>query len=600
MTSQQDLLYSKLYALEIPKEDIKEEEENEEYERLNKYINDITEWIEVGHLTAFEIEQHIKQDDLDIQTIEPLENKMKEMEKTIENCIELKEEVKMMKYKLKLTKIQSEWSGLQHFIRSLKSIVEEMNEKRKVRGWMESILINVDSLSLMIFQFQEKRHQNIPFENLLVDIDNQVGPLFNDVERVYQRMTNDNIEDDELLRKHMLVQEKWESLRIEIDELKMELKEDRWLAVFKQVADQVEGMMDGLDKTVSQYVHQMRRNTPQSTCSTSSTDSSSSITISSKLKSIEKNFDAKFKYYTPSIDKMLTMLGNGIAARVSKDTITLKRHQAMIQRWDQLKLTMDHLRKREMLYDRPMSPARSSSRLSESSSFKSPEPDFFRARSPLFTPIERSTTPNNTRWRSSPIERSTTPNHLRWRSSPVEKHLSDTSSVDSFIKQRNEEYEERKIQKRTSANQLRSSPVMIRRAVTPSLIPRPKTPHNEIPRPRSSIARKIVEEKKGNGSHFLVNDRKHYKPDMKDELDIEIATMINASPVTIHCQKAPQGQGKYYFGNELTPSLGGGKKVYSCKLMTYRNKKNKVLIRVGGGWQDLEIFLLEHMNLVGN
>lgn len=93
-----------------------------------------------------------------------------------------------------------------------------------------------------------------------------------------------------------------------------------------------------------------------------------------------------------------------------------------------------------------------------------------------------------------------------------------------------------------------------------------------------------------------------YHPDPKDPLDVEVAQIMNASPITIRCQRAEPG--KYYFGNELSLSSMGGKKLYTCKLMTYTNRKggqfknNKVLIRVGGGWQDLEFFLLEHSSLM--
>ena len=128
------------------------------------------------------------------------------------------------------------------------------------------------------------------------------------------------------------------------------------------------------------------------------------------------------------------------------------------------------------------------------------------------------------------------------------------------------------------------------------MIPRPKTPSsNTMPRvgsPRITTPRMsspMVQPKAGK-----------YRPNAKDPLDKEISLIINASPIPIQCTKAGP-DGRYYFGNELTPSLGGGKKIYTCKLMTYENrdKRNKVLIRVGGGWQDLEIFLLEHMNLMG-
>jgi hypothetical protein len=89
-----------------------------------------------------------------------------------------------------------------------------------------------------------------------------------------------------------------------------------------------------------------------------------------------------------------------------------------------------------------------------------------------------------------------------------------------------------------------------------------------------------------------------YRPDPRDALDVEVAAVVNASPITIRCQKAQPG--RYYFGNQASVSSMSGKKLYACKLMTYGDrrggqyKNNKVLIRVGGGWQDLEFFLLEH------
>lgn len=96
-----------------------------------------------------------------------------------------------------------------------------------------------------------------------------------------------------------------------------------------------------------------------------------------------------------------------------------------------------------------------------------------------------------------------------------------------------------------------------------------------------------------------------YRPNPKDPLDVEVAKVINASPISIKCQRGPGGGGKYLFGSELSPSPGGGKKMYTCKLMTYTDRRssdkvprNKVLVRVGGGWQDLEMFLLDHANLM--
>lgn len=141
------------------------------------------------------------------------------------------------------------------------------------------------------------------------------------------------------------------------------------------------------------------------------------------------------------------------------------------------------------------------------------------------------------------------------------------------------------------------------------MIPRPKTPTSNALRPRSSMARitnmtrseSPFRPSTSSTAPHTASTATSYRPDPKDPLDKQVALIVNRSPIPIQCsKKAGTADGRYYFGNELTPSLGGGKKIYTCKLMTYENSgRNKVLIRVGGGWQDLEIFLLEHMNLIG-
>lgn len=722
-------LYDGLYQIQIPDKelgDLFSKHDNltlEEVIREFKLITDrIMQWLEVAHMTAFTIEQNVKRQQ-QIEDIEPLLSCCQSMAPIIPLLIEMNDII-YDEPTVTITKIQSEWSGLQHFISSVKKALEESNEKNELLKLMSSILIQIDDLSLMIFQYQEKRHIQVVLErdqavtstvieaaaaagggepkedSILIDIDNRVGPLFNDVEKVYTRMTSSPPEDNTglLSRKHLLVQDRWENLRVEIDELKVELKEDRWLVVFKQVADQVDGMMDGLDKTVSQcymMIQQIKEtglSTSTSTSTTTSTSSNSSntnTTVMDKLRSVEKNFDAKYKYYTPSIAKMLMMLGNGIAARVSRNATTLNRHENMLSRWNQLKVTMDTLRKKDLpdislTTARPMSPATTIcwSRLSDrsdNSSFlmKSPEPTIAeRSRSPYVSSVASSSPiPFNMLdeyHRKTPTTPSKRDHHL-WHSnnkspspvygrsqqmSPLSREKRSNlvpSTSDTFKKssagyktnnnnnnveedEDDDEFEistsdfRRPVQpiqqqqqqqptyrsKSSLSTSTRSMTPNARRCGTPSMIPRPKTPtaSSLIPRPktpsyRSGSPRVLQSPRVGSpmikqSSSPQQQQSGKYRPNVKDPLDKEIGFIINSSPVPIQCQKAAgQQEGKYYFGNELTPSLGGGKKIYTCKLMTYDNnrtqspKRNKVLIRVGGGWQDLEIFLLEHMNLMG-
>ncbi|KAI9263272.1 hypothetical protein BDA99DRAFT_559827 [Phascolomyces articulosus] len=865
-------------------------------DKLNTMATSLTQWLSTAHMTVFTMEQKVKDDTAAIMDTHPLEKAMQQAQPIISTFVEYINEEDDMEPSMRMSvaKIQSEWSGLQHFASSVTKTVNALVEERHLASTMDHILLQLDDISLMIFQYHEKKLMMKPStssgttlststssstsntnnaasstnkeDEVLVAIDDRVEPVFREVERVYARMTSASDPPTDktgvLGRKHAMVQERWENLRSEIDDLKFGLKEDRWLTVFRQVADQVDVMIDGLEKTTAQcytMIQQVRdrvgnggTGVPKPHGSTTSVSSSSSsgsnhsnshhhhgppvMVDQHKFRSAEKNFEAKYKYYTPSIDRMLAMLGNGIASRVGQDLQTTRRHQTMLQKWSQLKAEMDDLRMRDLpeterllMADRPISPAwsRMSDRSDKSwKGYRSPEPPvvYDRARSPYSrstlsrtgSPLYddrqqhgRSATPssgmrshssigtNNHHHHASPShhhrtmsppiiysarQRTVSPHSF---SSLLRPSTSDSSSVSSSSQQ--EDYLLRKNKSRapsesfmkpTKSSTLRKqqaaqqsitkqresavrsatpnssghrhhqqqqlptrpmssmdrvgSPTRlpvpypdreramspVRRSGTPSLIPRPKTPSraaSPTPRPRSSMAhnspspptaskqqsqqsfadqqRRILRKKQSmpalmhrsgsptqarlfnartpspqygyrrgsdntfsdydeydddenynnnnindyyyndyndnnnnNGlltpssswrkyqqrqqkepSSYQVEEHSAYKPDPKDPLDVEVAKIVNASPIAIKCQKGPNaGSGRYYFGSELSPSVGGGKKLYTCKLMSYtgtrrrhtstteKAARNKVLVRVGGGWQDLELFLLHY------
>ncbi|CAO3642816.1 unnamed protein product [Cunninghamella blakesleeana] len=506
--SQEEDSLDKLHSLYLPDKEIdtllsSQQQNNnltvkEKTDLLTTITSTISKWIETIHLTLFTLEQNVKQNNAtngDTQVVDEAVQKMNPIIDTLTTDIiellddiieeddhDIEEEENYHQYKMiilstkaGITKIQSEWSGLKHFLSSVKQSFSAIEEEKKLRQLMDHVLIQIDDLSLLIFQYQEQRsngknlasssinnnNNNTPTslldfkddlttssnssapDDILIDIDNRVGPLFNDVEKIYNRMVASDTPPKDisgvLQKRHRMVQERWECLRVEIDELKVDLKEDRWLAVFKQVADQVDAMMDGLDKTVEQCQQMVQQVSDwqqslitigglSSTLSTSSSSttvtpqqqqqqypvppkgilrsskshhSSSNASVSStsssgsnnntsssqpimidhaKLRSIEKNFEAKYKYCTPLITKMLNMLGSGIAARVSENNATVTRHEQMVLRWQKLKSVMDDLRIRSLpdiekflIFERPISPAWSKVSGSDRS-YKSPEP----------------------------------------------------------------------------------------------------------------------------------------------------------------------------------------------------------------------------------
>ena len=54
-----------------------------------------------------------------------------------------------------------------------------------------------------------------------------------------------------VLRKHTTLLAEWESVQDETEVLKEELKEDKWLTVFRTVTEQADGMMSSLEKAVN-------------------------------------------------------------------------------------------------------------------------------------------------------------------------------------------------------------------------------------------------------------------------------------------------------------------------------------------------------------
>jgi hypothetical protein len=428
-------------------------------EDVNEACRSMSHWLNVANLVLYSQEQQttsaVETDDLKSlnkgvkcmeSCISSLQDISEKLEEESRSCLgeASKLEQQEVAVKLAITKLQSEWSAFKHFYSSVNKQITGMQDRKKLLEMMNDILVQIDELSTVIFEFQEKRHAAAaaadvgeprsslyPSERTeltqseknrddltLMHIDSRVEPLFAKVDSVYTQLVSPNPPYDPegiLVKKHLIVQQKWESLRGEIDELKDELKEDRWLSVFRQVANQVDVMIDGLERVVShcQQVVSMFKDwksperVPKQTAagnnssstigsferitknflrahpkshhsstsaSSMNSNSSNSTTASTarnssppldreKFRSLVKGFEAKYKYYTPAIDRMIGMLGTGISQRVTHDTVAKARHNAIKEKWENLRSVMDDLRSVQLpeiersLMERPSSPA---------------------------------------------------------------------------------------------------------------------------------------------------------------------------------------------------------------------------------------------------
>ncbi|GAA5993195.1 hypothetical protein JCM11641_007217 [Rhodosporidiobolus odoratus] len=149
--------------------------------------------------------------------------------------------------------------------------------------------------------------------------------------------------------------DEWNTAQQDAEQLGDELKEDKFLVVFRTVAQQAEDMMRSMEKVLAQseqfVAEAMSRVTsgvssparpPRSPSAPRSSPSSApsyfpdAVLAQAQLSSfaaLQKSLTAKLKYYSPATDRVLKILGKGIADRSTKNGEALRRYSEMKARW---------------------------------------------------------------------------------------------------------------------------------------------------------------------------------------------------------------------------------------------------------------------------
>ena len=88
-------------------------------------------------------------------------------------------------------------------------------------------------------------------EKGIKNINETLDPLLRSAETPTISENGSTNENAGILRKHATLLSEWEAVQDESDVLREELKEDKWLTVFRTVTDQADGMMSSLEKAVN-------------------------------------------------------------------------------------------------------------------------------------------------------------------------------------------------------------------------------------------------------------------------------------------------------------------------------------------------------------
>ncbi|KAF5350207.1 hypothetical protein D9758_007845 [Tetrapyrgos nigripes] len=232
---------------------------------------------------------------------------------------------------------------------------------------MTELSYTISDIQTRIFEIQELRHKSQAASGddagTTTVIDQSLMALDEKLESVSKGMksVNDSLEpllsstptvsqtDDPnpnaaILRKHTTLVSEWEAVQEESEVLREELKEDKWLTVFRTVTDQADGMMSSLEKGVNrcqEFIWQVHRRgiedgLSRSQLSLNQRDDKSNPTFET-FTSLLESFEAKKKHYMPATSKVLSIIDKGVRDRVTKNGETLRRHAESAQRWKNLK-----------------------------------------------------------------------------------------------------------------------------------------------------------------------------------------------------------------------------------------------------------------------
>ncbi|KAG1725723.1 hypothetical protein EDB19DRAFT_1833673 [Suillus lakei] len=219
---------------------------------------------------------------------------------------------------------------------------------------------SISDIQTRIFEIQELRHKSqssgdaaattAVIDKALMTLDERLEAVAHGMTSVsesvapFQNQPNSTPDSEQavLVRKHAVLVTEWEAVQNDTDVLREELKEDKWLTVFRTVTEQADGMMGSLEKAVNRcQVHrggaEDSLSQPSYRGSVSSDKNPLSIEVFNELLS---SFEAKKKHYVPATSKVLAIIDNGVQNRVTKNGETLRRHGESAKRWRILKERM--------------------------------------------------------------------------------------------------------------------------------------------------------------------------------------------------------------------------------------------------------------------
>ncbi|KAH8093279.1 hypothetical protein BXZ70DRAFT_1010504 [Cristinia sonorae] len=233
---------------------------------------------------------------------------------------------------------------------------------------MTELSYAISDIQTRIFEIQELRHNsqsqssdaaNAPkgLDQSLASLDERLETVSQGIKAVNETLeplldavktptlvsNHDTSEHAAILRKHSDLIAEWDAVQKESQVLREELKEDKWLTVFRTVTEQADGMMASLEKAVNrcqEFIYQVQKygvddGTSQASSRGSTRSEKTPLSLDT-FTNLSDQFEAKKKHYMPATAKVLSIIDKGVQDRVTKNGECLRRHAESTQRWRNL------------------------------------------------------------------------------------------------------------------------------------------------------------------------------------------------------------------------------------------------------------------------
>ncbi|KAF9923127.1 hypothetical protein FBU30_006777 [Linnemannia zychae] len=274
--------------------------------------------------------------------------------------------------------VELSWNSLKAMVTKVKGILASMRARGDHLTRMENLLGEIEEIGLRLDSFQEERtycspdmgtpksvrsppsptlsHSSTTTETMTINsegiqpkqrnteiltlLDSRIEllePVVQTLAAEIEAQSSGDNEKDGLLEQFLQLSKLWVDLKARREKIGEEVKEERWLIVFDQVAGQVESMMQSMERAIIHckgLIDQIKNMVNEKIIPTAPIDRD-------HLYTIFKSFEAKHKYYAPAVNKMLNMLENGIESRMTRNIDVIQKHQSMKKTWEQLRRRLD-------------------------------------------------------------------------------------------------------------------------------------------------------------------------------------------------------------------------------------------------------------------